>query len=281
MNDLTFSVNQHYGHESINKRILKAFEQAKIPAGEVTLDDLSKFDQLHYGGREATRLLAKMAGIKSGMEVLDIGSGLGGPARILAAEFGCKVVGVDLTIEFVTAARMLTDMVGLGESVTFLEGDALKLDFEEGRFDAVITQNAIMNIEEKKQFIMEAYRVLKRDGLLALAAIMAGPNDVSHYPLFWADTPVVNHLETPQNFQKMMAEVGFTELQWVDNTLYSIDAGRKQVATFQKKSPALGGHIFVKNVREKAQNTLHGLESGAFVDIQAIYKRDSRFYGGG
>jgi SAM-dependent methyltransferase len=273
MTDNHASINQHYSRPELSARILDALKSAGIDDDTLTLDDLSKFDQLHYRGRDATRTLANLAGLTSGMKVLDIGSGVGGPARTLAAEFGCTVVGIDITEEYVKAAQMLTGIVGLSESVTFREGSAVDLEFEEGSFDAVWTQNAIMNIENKDRVFQEARRVLRRDGILALEALMAGPNDDTHYPIYWASTPALNYLLPPDSLRPMMAEIGFEELFWNDITVEAIAGGRRAQPVPGQSPPPLGTHILYSEMALKAKNTQLGLENGSFLNIYAVYKR--------
>lgn len=273
MADYAASINEQYGRTELNARILDAFKSEGIDIDALTLDDLLRFDQLHSGGRDATRVLANLAGLKPGMEVLDIGSGIGGPARTLAAEFGCQVIGLDITEEYVKAAQMLTDKVGLSENVNFREGNALDLEFWEGTFDAVWTQNAIMNIENDDQVFQEAHRVLRREGILALEALMAGPKEETQFPVFWADSPAVSFLSTPNRFRQMMTETGFNELVWNDVTQQAIERGRNQQADSGDAPPPLGLHILYSDVPDKAENTLQGLENGTYMDIYAVYER--------
>lgn len=273
MADYPASINQQYGRAELNARIIDAFKSEGIDIDALTLDDLSRFDELHSGGRDATRVLADLAGRKPGMGVLDIGSGIGGPARTLATEFGCQVIGLDITEEYVKAAQMLTDKVGLSETVTFREGDALDLEFGEGAFDAVWTQSAIMNIENKDRVFQEAHRVLRCNGILALEAFMAGPKEETQFPVFWADSPAVSFLSTSDSFRQMMAETGFNELVWNDVTQLAIERLRRQQAAPGDAAPPLGLHILYSDVPRKAANTLLGLENGTYVAIYAVYKR--------
>lgn len=156
------SINRHYGGTDISARILAALQEAGRDVNALTRDDLAAIDEFHSGGREATRRLAQLTGLSKGMHVLDVGSGVGGPARTLAAEFGCKVTGLDLTEEFCRAATMLTERLGLGDRVTFRYGNALDMPFDNGIFDVVWTQNTLMNIENKRRLFKEVYRVLRR-----------------------------------------------------------------------------------------------------------------------
>ena len=119
MSDYAHAINQLYGQAELSAKILTALREAGKDLDALTRDDLASFDEQHDGGREATRELARLTGLREGMHVLDVGSGLGGPARTLAAEFGCQVTGLDLTEEFCRAAIMLTARVGLQERITF------------------------------------------------------------------------------------------------------------------------------------------------------------------
>src|SRR5258706_379696 len=106
--------------------------------------------QFRACGKEATQRLARLAALAPGMRVLDVGGGVGGPARTLAVEFGCLVTTIDLTESFVQAAKMLTARLGLGAHVTHEVGNALALPFDGGTFDVVWTQNSGMNIADKE-----------------------------------------------------------------------------------------------------------------------------------
>src|SRR5919197_4490873 len=122
MSDYVHAINQLYGQAGLSAKILTALHEAGKDLDALTRDDLASFDEQHDGGREGTRELARLAGLRAGMHVLDVGSGLGGPARTLAAEFGCRVTGRDLTEEFCRAAVMLTARVGLQDRIAFRHG---------------------------------------------------------------------------------------------------------------------------------------------------------------
>jgi cyclopropane fatty-acyl-phospholipid synthase-like methyltransferase len=271
MSEYSASINEQYGRKELGDIILDGFISEGFDVDALTLDDLSRIDQLHAGGRDATRVLANLAGLKPGMKVLDIGSGLGGPARTLAADFGCQVTGLDITEAYVAAAQMLTERVGLSDRVSFRVGNALDLDYEDGTFDAVWTQNAIMNIKDKGQVFREVHRVLRSRGVLALEALMAGSNEETLFPVFWANSPAVSFLSTSAIFRRMMAGTGFKELTWNDVTEHSIERGRKQQAASGNASPALGLHLFISDLPRRASNTLRGWENGTYEDICAVF----------
>ena len=266
-------INHQYGQQNMFESILSMYERAGIRSDQITLDDLSLIDQLHSGGRDGTRHLAELASINPGLHILDVGSGIGGPARTLAAEYGCRVTGIDITEEFVLTSEKLTDLIGLSDQVSFRVGDALDLAFDDEKFDAVWIQNSLMNVEDKDQVFREAYRVLKGGGTLAFESIMSGGKPESRFPVFWADRPEISFMSLPEEFRSMMAEIGFTQVVWADNTMKSIEANRKLMPLFDGQEPRIGMHIFMDGMYEKIVNTVHGFEDGTYVYIYSVYRK--------
>ena len=115
-------------------------------------------------GLEATHELARLAGVAAGMKVLDLGGGIGGPARVLASAYGADVTVLDLTPEFCRTGEALTRRVGLDDRIRFRVGDAVQQPFEAGAFDLVWTQHSTMNIPDKPRLYRECARVLKPGG---------------------------------------------------------------------------------------------------------------------
>src|SRR5690606_27502884 len=231
----------------------------------------------HVGGVMQTRSLAKEAQLQPGMHVLDIGSGLGGPARTLAAEFGCRVTGLDLTEEFCHAAALLTRRVGLSDQDTLKHGSALDVPFEDNTFDAVWTQFAAMIIGDKEQLYSECRRVLRPGGLLALHEVMQGETTDLHYPVFWADDESLNFLRSPQEIRQLLVDKGFAERTWNDLTQQSFEWFQAMTATRQKEqgTPPLGFNVFVGDgVPQKAANVVRNLEEKRITVIQAVLQLD-------
>jgi SAM-dependent methyltransferase len=273
MNSYSTSINSQYGQSNLIGKIIKALEGAGKNLEALNLGDLALFDELHSGGKDATRALANLAGLQPGMNALDVGCGVGGPARTLASEYGCQVVGVDLTDDFVEAATMLTDKVHLSDRVTFRKGSALDLPFEDESFDVVWSQNTFMNIEDKKAAIREAVRVLRPNGILAIQITMAGKKDGLEYPVFWANNPEINFLTTPEEFHRLMTQEGLIELKWEDATARVVEGSRKQQANPPEERPILGPDVIIENAPVKRKNTIRGFEEGQIVDIYAVYRR--------
>src|SRR5512140_2157700 len=207
MKDDSGAISRRYGGEHLAERILAAAREAGVDP--VTPAGLALGDQFHTGGIRSTRELAALAGLTVDQEVLDIGCGLGGPARTLAAEFGCRVTGIDLTPEFIRSARLLTDACGLSDRVTFVEGNALAMPFDDGSFDVAWTQHAAMNIEDRATLYSEIGRVLKPGGILAFFDILAGSGLPLDYPLPWADDPSICFVYTTEQTRAFLEAAGF------------------------------------------------------------------------
>src|SRR5438477_1290841 len=167
MPDVLDGVRDHYRATGLTERLKTALMALGPEDQRLTPQQLGALDQFHTRGLAATAELAKLAGITAEMSVLDVGSGVGGPARVLAATYGCRVTGVDLSEPFVDAARYLTERTGQSGQVAFHAASALELPFDDGGFDAVFLQHVAMNISDRARLYREIRRVLKRGSRFA------------------------------------------------------------------------------------------------------------------
>lgn len=268
------SVNRHYGQPDLKAKVMAALQNAGKNVDALTRDDLRTFDEFHIGGIAETRNLAELADLKSEIQLLDVGSGLGGPARTLAAEFGCLVTGLDLTEEFCQVAEMLTERVGLADRITFQHGNALEMPFENSRFDVVWTQFTGMNIEDKPLLYSQIRRVLKKGGILALHEVMAGSVDDLLYPVFWANDAALNYLKSPLEIRNLLAEQNFREIAWNDVTQHSTEWFRAMIERTKQSGPSLlGFNVFIADsVSQKAANMIQNLEENRIRVIQAVFR---------
>jgi ubiquinone/menaquinone biosynthesis C-methylase UbiE len=167
------SVVAFYDAHPINEdQILHTLDSRGIARERLTEEILKDFDQDHFGGVEANDILAAKARIAKQHRVLDVCSGMGGPARYLADRFGCEVVGLDYTRTRYMAAQRLTAMVHLEHLVSFEYGNALDMPFDARTFDVVIGQEAWCHVPEKPRLISECARVVKRGGAIAFTDIL-------------------------------------------------------------------------------------------------------------
>lgn len=267
-------VDKHYRRIDLGSKILDALKNSGKNTDALTRDDLIQFEEFHIGGREATRKLAQLADLKKGMSALDIGSGIGGPARTLAAEFDCNVTGLDLTKEYTLAAEMLTARLGLSDKVAFRHGNAVDMPFDNESFDVVWMQHTSVNIEDKKKLFSEIHRVLRPNGKLAFHEIMAGSVPELYFPVFWASDKDLNFLITPKEYRDLLQESGFKELVWNIVTDEAIQFIKERIAEAMKGSQKLGLHVIVESdVPQKAMNVQRNAQEQRIVVVQAVFKR--------
>lgn len=190
----------------------------------LTIDDLAPVDEFHLGGAVATSAIVDALAVGPGDRVLDIGSGLGGPARRIAAATGAHVTGVDLTPSFVIAATELSTRTGFADRTTFIEGDASRLDLD-GPFDAATLIHVGMNIADKAAFFAAVADLLVEGARFVVYDIMAvGDVDDLTYPLPFASGPAESHVASPDEYRSALADAGFTTADPIDRTQMALDA---------------------------------------------------------
>ena len=270
-------VGEHYARDDLAAAILTALREAGKDPNSVTAQDLAPVDQLHTRGKDATLELARLAGITLKMQVLDVGGGLGGPARTLATEIGCSVEVLDVTEEFCRAGDILTTRTGLGDLVSFRHASALDVPHPDASFDAVWMQHSSMNIADKERLYAEIHRVLRPGGNLALHEIMAGPVTPIHFPVPWARGPEISFLRPPEEVRALIANVGFEESAWIDETTSAIRWFRERLAAADAASgelPPLGLHLVLgTNLGQMFRNLARNLQENRVVVVQGVFER--------
>src|SRR4051794_24464377 len=194
------SVSQHYGHGDLEAALLAALQRAGKNIDALGYADLALVDEFHIGGRPATRELGAQIDLPAGARVLDIGCGIGGPARCFAAERGWRVEGIDLTAEFVAVAQALSRRGGMADKVSFRQASATDLPFAHASFDGAYMIHVGMNIADKKAVFTEVRRVLKPGGVFAIYDAMRQSDGAFAYPVPWSSEPATNHVATPDAY---------------------------------------------------------------------------------
>jgi sarcosine/dimethylglycine N-methyltransferase len=265
-------VERHYAREAILESILSALRQQGKDPQHLTPSDLAPVDAFHTRGRAATIELAQRASLKPGLRVLDVGCGLGGSVRYLAAEHRCRVVGVDLTKEYVEVARALAELVGLQDSVEFRQASALGLPFDDGAFDVVWTEHVQANVADKPAFYAEIARVLAPRGRLVFHDVMQGGGGQAHFPVPWAEDGAISFLVSPDVVRQILEGLGFTVLDWQDRSRESLDWFSRAVERLtQSGPPPLGLHLLMGDTaRAKVENVARNLREGRIVVVQAV-----------
>lgn len=274
--DDTAAVHATYAAANLDAAILAGIRAAGKDPDALQPDDLAPLDQFHTGGKAATLALARRAGLTAGMHVLDVGGGIGGPARTLASALGCTVTVLDLTENYCRAGEMLTARMGLSDRVTFRCDDALAMPFPALSFDVVWMQHSSMNIADKSRLYAEMYRVLRPGGRLALHEVMAGPVQPVHFPVPWARDPSVSFLQPPDAVRAIIRTAGFDDVAWIDETEAAREWFRSRLAAAatQPGPPPLGIHLLIgADFGLRIRNFLRNLEEDRITVIQAVFTR--------
>ncbi len=268
-------VAQHYGNSGIAERILAALRAANGPDTPVTVDALSVLDHFHGRGIVATRELVELLKPQPGEHILDIGSGIGGPARWFAAKCAVRVTCADLTPEFCAAAEALNRATGLADKITIKQGSALALPVADNSFDRAYSQNVIMNIADKRGFYREAFRALKPGGVLALSNLCRGAAGEFIYPVPWAETAATSFLATPDEMRADLLAVGFAIVVFNDTTEETLPATKRNRERLERDGlGALGTHLIMgERLREMQINSARNQEAGLGRTIEALVKK--------
>ena len=244
-------VQDHWTREGVLARLDAVLREMGHDPETVTPEILASVEHLHTGGLATTQDQADKLTLGPDSRVLDIGCGIGGPARYLAHRYGCRVDGIDLTPELLETGQVLTRRCGLEGKVALQLGDALDLAFPEAAFDVVWCQNVTMNIADKAGFLGETYRVLKPGGLFASTEYSTGPGGDMIYPVTWAYDSSISFLDAEDVMQAGFEAAGFRILDWTNYTGQAIERLEQSAAAPSKLANHL---VFGEDTPERARN---------------------------
>jgi ubiquinone/menaquinone biosynthesis C-methylase UbiE len=272
MNDQNDPIAAHYGIDGLCDGVISALLEAHGSLEHLTATDLAPIDNFHIRGRASTKELARLVGILSRWEVLDLGSGPGGTARHLAAEHDCQVTGLDLTEALVSLAKRLSEIIKLGEKTRFACGNALSIPFKDDSFDCLWMEHVQMNIADKNKLVLEIGRVLKPGGRLAMHEVFKPSKAEPHLPVPWSDNAATSFMTTPAEMRQTLQDCGFEILEWRDVT----HSAREWFRSIQKRMtdswpPTVGIHLLMgSNARDKMLNLSRNLQEDRLKIIQAV-----------
>ena len=267
-------VARHYGTGELAHRVRQALQNAHSDTQTLNSAELAPIDQFHVGGLTATKGMAEALGLHAGATVLDIGCGLGGSARFLAANHRCLVTGIDLNESFVEVARLLTQSTAL--EVNYELMDALNLEFEDNSFDFAWTQHVAMNIRDRAQLYASVHRVLKPGGRFAMYDVNAVDKEVLAFPVPWARTPDISFLLTVQEMREALRDAGFAEVSSLDLTASGIRWFDEQqsLRPMGGALPPLGLHVVMgPEFPTMAANLARNLKEGRAGLVQVIVEK--------
>ncbi|MEH6631095.1 MAG: class I SAM-dependent methyltransferase [Halopseudomonas aestusnigri] len=278
---------QYGSKKNLTTYVASLLDSNDSDAPQYSAQDFSTFDHLHSRGRAATRELSELLSVHPGSNLLDIGCGIGGPARFVAERFACNVHGIDLTEEYCKTAELLNHLCGLDKRIKITHGNALSLPYEDQSFDTVWTQHASMNIADKNKFYSEIHRVLKPGGMFLFHDIFSSESIHSKkereilLPVPWTSKPEHNHLVQGEIIRDILGDLGFHREIWSDLTAEThlwfhadkINNVRKD--SNQKSLPKeLGPELFIgEDFKLRVQNLKQNLADKKLTVIQAVFRR--------
>ena len=272
-------VATHYGRPDLEDRILRALASGGKDPEKVTALDLAPVDEFHVGGIEATEGLAAHMELRASMRLLDVGSGIGGPARYFAEKHCCEVTGVDLTPEFVDVANSLTRRLKLNHLVEFRQGSALDLPFEPGTFDGAYMLHVGMNIADKPAIFREVRRVLKPRARFAIYDIVFGAEGQAgkraiQYPVPWAATEETSFVGTVDEYREALKNAGLEILQERRRREFAIEFMERMMARVaQGGPPVVGLQLLLGDKTPVMMKSMLGMLKEGILEPVELYAR--------
>ncbi|HEY7521232.1 MAG TPA: class I SAM-dependent methyltransferase [Methylomirabilota bacterium] len=269
------AVGDHWAKDDVYARVVAALERAGKSLDRLTIEDVAPIDHLHARGFPATIELGDRLPVKPGHRLLDIGCGLGGPARYFAQRFRCTVSGIDITAPFVDAGRKLTALLRMDDRVHIEHGDGTRLPFADASFDGAYTQHVTMNVADRAGFFAEAFRVLRPGAFFALTEHGLGPTGDPHYPLPWSDDGSGSHLITPEETERLLAAARFTDIVVEEKSDDYVQGYKQMMERVAREGlPPLGVHVLLgESAAQKQRNAARNIEERRARPIQIVCRR--------
>ena len=240
----------------------------------ITREDIAPVDEFHVRGAAVSKELATSIDLNN-KTVLDIGSGLGGPCRMLADTYNCMATGIDLSNEYVRTATKLSELVGLSSKTKYVQGDAAELPFADNSFDVVWTQHVQMNVPDKQKFYSEISRVLKPGGHFLYYDILKNNDSVVSYPMPWSSTENESFLFKNIEMEAILTSLGLTKVSSTNQTAAGIEFFEGLLAKIKEFGPPkIGLNVLMgETTKPKLVNLLEHLKSDALMLESGVYKK--------
>ena len=268
-------VENFWTRGDIHSRIHKAMSEAGLNDKKLEIEDLFPIDQYHARGIAATVDLGKRMPIQENQKIIDIGCGLGGPARYFAKQFQCFITGIDITSSFVEIGNRFNKLTSMSNSVSLQVGNGEALNFENETFDGGYSQHVTMNIKNRKKFFLEAYRVLKKGTFFAFSEHGLGPERNPIFPLPWADTSEMSFLLSPESTISLLKEIGFYDIQIIETSEKYILGYEKMISTKpEKEESILGIHVIGgTTMKQRSINSMKSIKEKRTLPFEIVCKK--------
>lgn len=269
-------VSTHYAHGNLTEAIRSGLSSLGKSTDRLTVDDLAPVDEFHIGGRRASEDFFDQLAFTARASVLDVGCGLGGPARFVASRYGCQVTGIDLTPEYVETGGELCGWVGLTERVSLHQGSALAMPFAAESFDGAYMMHVGMNIADKEKLAEEVARLLKPGTLFGIYDVMRiAPGNLT-FPVPWATTADLSEVVESDRYKSALQKAGFDIFAERDRREFALSffAELRAKTAAAAGPPPIGLHVLMgKNTPEKVQNMISNISSGQIAPIELIARK--------
>ena len=256
-------------------RVHQAMSETGLINKKLEIEELFPIDQYHARGIAATVDLGKRMPISKNQKIIDIGCGLGGPARYYAKEFKCFITGIDITPSFIEIGNEFNKLTSMSDNIQLLVGNGEILDFTNETFDGAYSQHVTMNISDRKKFFSEAFRVLKKDSFFAFTEHGLGPEGNPIFPLPWADSSEMSFLLPPKTTISILKDTGFSDIKIIETADKYISGYKKLIGLkSENKKPVLGIHVIGgDSMNERSTNSMQSIKENRTLPFEIVCKK--------
>jgi len=269
-------VEDHYTQGALLQDIKDSLKKVHKSLDHISTEDLAPVDEFHIGGRSASQHFFDQLDFGPEDHVLDVGCGLGGPARFVASKFQNQVTGIDLTDEFIQTGQNLSRMVQLQDQVTLHQGSALDMPFKDEGFDGAYMMHVGMNIADKAKLFKEVSRVLRPGASFGIYDVMSIGAGEMTYPVPWAQDTGTSSLASPEEYKTLLRAAGFAIMTENNRHDFALSYFQNMLEKAEASGgpPPLGLHIVIgQSAGDKMKNMIKNISTGRIAPVEIIAQK--------